>query len=78
MTSREAEILQFRGYCRTCGARTVRRGYCSRKCERLGAALRRVLRNAGCRTLQELVDRTPPGERMFLDLRWHRNRDAKT
>ena len=68
MTSR-SEILRFRGYCRSCGARTTRKGYCSRRCARLGAALRRAVRNAGCRTLQELVDRTPEGAPVVLDFR---------
>ena len=51
-----AEVLRFRGYCRNCGKRTLRRSYCSRRCKRVGP-----MRNAGCRTLQELVDRTPKG-----------------
>ena len=78
MTSPEnrAEIHQFRGYCRNCGARTVRRGYCSRRCALMGALLRRAVRNAGCKSLQELVDRTPPGERVVLDFR-KRNRKRR-
>lgn len=62
-------ILRFRGYCRSCGTRTTRKGYCSRRCARFGAMLRRAVRNARCRTLQELVDRTPEGAPVVLDFR---------
>ena len=73
-----AEILRFRGYCRSCGKRTLRRGYCSRRCRRLGTLLRRAVRNAGCRTLQELVDCTPEGAPVVLDIRRRRGRTAST
>ena len=65
----DSGILRFRGYCRNCGARTARKGYCSRRCARFGALLRRAVRNAGCRSVQELVDRTPPDEWVVLDIR---------
>ncbi len=62
-------VVTFRGHCRNCGARTLRRGYCSRRCQRIGAMLRRAVRNAGCLSLQELVDRTPAGAPVVLDMR---------